>query len=77
MRRGSVWQYVDYQVATANSEVEFDCREETEQLMLLLTKCLVCFMFAGASRLPYFSFLDNEERIEKILKRGNSKRFQR
>jgi hypothetical protein len=27
-------------------------------------------MFAGASRLPYFSFLDNEERIEKILKRG-------
>ena len=38
--------------------------------MLLLTKYLVCFMFMGASRLPYFSFLDNGERIEKILERG-------
>jgi hypothetical protein len=27
-------------------------------------------MFMGASRLPYFSFLDNGERIEKILERG-------
>jgi len=39
--------------------------------MLLLTKYLVCFfMFEGALRLPYFSFLDNEERIKKILERG-------
>ncbi len=44
-----------------------------------------CFVFEGASRLPYFSFLDNKERIEKILEKGgirrdskdNLKRFQR
>ena len=68
--RRCIWQYVDYQVATANSEVEFDCRRETEQLMLLLMKYLVCFMFKGASRLPHFNYLDNKERIEKILKEG-------
>ena len=70
LRRGSVWYYVDYQVATANSEVEFDCRRETEQLLLLLTKYLVCFYVRGSFEAPYFRFLDNKERIKKILERG-------
>ena len=70
LRRGSVWYYVDYQVATANSGVELDCQREKEQVLLLLTKYLVFFMFEGDSRLLYFSLLDNKERIEKILERG-------
>ena len=36
----------------------------------VVNKVFSLFMFEGASRLPYFRFLDNEERIEKVLERG-------
>ena len=35
----------------------------------VVNKVFSLFMFEGASRLPYFRFLDNEEKIEKISER--------
>ena len=62
---------MDYQVATANPEVEFDCRREKEQLLLLLTKHLVFFMFKGAlfqSSRFFIFFLDNKKGLQRYWK---------